>query len=382
MSKRCIVCWALTPLLGLPALAQSVISAHSGLVQLSDGTVFLDDQRLEQKTGKFEQMNNGSELRTGDDGRAEVLLTPATFLRVGSNSAIRMLSNKLEDTRVELLRGSAVLDQSSDALADTSVTIVYNLDQVQIKKPGRYRFDSEPPQVKVESGEAQVTGNGKTVDANAGYVVPFDDKLVARKLLNDPAATPGAGDDLDRWAQARANTVDKNDQEAAATSDLSNVIDGWNNNPDSVLQSLGIPPYIPGMSSAIPPPGYGGYGSSLDPYGSYGSYGYGYGTGLYPYSSGLYPYGTGLYFSALYPYGGLYGPGYISPLLLYGTPSYRPLRTYPSYTYRGLGTTYGGRGSFGSRTGFGYGYGGAVRPSVGFGVGRSGVGIGHVGGRR
>jgi FecR protein len=375
MSKRRILCWALTPLLGLPAFAQSVISAHSGLVQYSDGTVFLDDQRVEQKTGKFEQMNNGSELRTDTDGRAEVLLTPATFLRVGSNSAIRMLSNKLDDTRVELLRGSAVLDQGTDALADTSVTIVYNLDQVQIKKPGRYRFDSEPPQVKVESGEAQVTGNGKNVDANAGYAVPFDDKLVARKLLNDPAATPGAGDDLDRWDQARSNAVDQGNLDAAATSDLSNVIDGWNKDPDSVLQSLGIPPYIPGMSSAIPPPGYGAYGSGLDPYG----YGYGYG-----YGAGLYPYGSGLYFSALYPYGGLYGPGLVSPFLLYGAPLYRPLRNYPSYTYRGPGTIYGSRTGFGSRSGFGYGYGGyGARPSVGFGVGRAGgIGMGHVGGRR
>ncbi len=375
MSKRWIVCWALTPLLGLPALAQSVISAHSGLVQFSDGSVFLDDQRLEQKAGKFDQMNNGSELRTGVDGRAEVLLTPATFLRVGANSAVRMLSNKLEDTRVELLRGSAVLDQSPDTLADTSVTIVYNLDQVQIKKPGHYRFDSEPPQVKVESGEAEVTGSGKTVDANAGYVVPFDDKLAARKLLNDQALTPGAGDDLDRWDQARSSAVDHGNQEAAATNDLSNVIDGWNNNPDSVLQSLGIPPYVPGMSSTIPPPGYGAYGSSLDPYGTYG-YGYGsglspYGSGLYPYGSGLYPYGSGLYFSALYPYGGLYGPGFVSPLLLYGVPAYRPLRTYPSYTYRGLAPAYGSR----------YGVG-AVRPSVGFGVGHSAIGAGHIGGRR
>jgi hypothetical protein len=379
MSKRWIVCWAFTPLLGLPALAQSVISAHSGLVQFADGSVFLDDQKLEQKAGKFEQMNNGSELRTGEDGRAEVLLTPATFLRVGANSDVRMLSNKLEDTRVELLRGSAVLDQGPDTLADTAVTIIYNLDQVQIKKAGLYRFDSQPPQLKVEKGQATVTGSGKTVDANAGYVIPFDDKLMARKLLNDPAATPGAGDDLDRWSQARANTVDAGNQSAAATDDLSHVIDGWNNNPDTVLQSLGIPPYLPGMSSAIPPPGYGAYGSSLSPYGSYGSYGYG--SGLYPYGAGLYPYGSTMYFSALYPYGGLYGPGYISPLLLYGVPSYRGLGTYPGgvytgYPYRGLGTTYGGRGSVGTRT-----YYGAGR-SVGFGVGHSAIGVGHAGGHR
>src|SRR5271154_1533906 len=155
MSNRWILCWALTPLLGLPALAQSVISAHSGLIHFSDGSVFLDDQRVEQKTGKFGQMNNGSELRT-QDGRAEVLLTPGTFLRVGAGSAIRMVSNELDNTRVELLNGSAVLDQGADTLANPSGTILYNLDPVHIKKPGPSRFDSEPPQVKVETGDADV----------------------------------------------------------------------------------------------------------------------------------------------------------------------------------------------------------------------------------
>jgi hypothetical protein len=372
MSNRWIVCWALTPLLGLPAFAQSVISAHSGLIHYSDGSVFLDDQRVEQKTGKFDQINNGSELRT-QDGRAEVLLTPGTFLRVGANSAIRMLSNKLEDTRVELLSGSAVVDQGPDTLADTSVTVLYNLDQVHIKKPGRYRFDSDPPQLKVESGDAEVTGEGKTVEAAAGYVVAFDGKLTARKLLND--ASQGAarsGDDLETWSEARNNSVDQSNQQAAATSDLSGVIDGWNNNPDTVLQSLGIPPYIPGMSSMVPPPGYGSYGSGL--YGS-GLYGSGlYGPGLY--GSGLYGagYGSPLYFSALYPYS-LYGLGPVNPLLLYGAPLYRPYGSnYPSYGYRGLATGRGGSGYYPSRSII------SVRPSVG--LGRGAAGAIHVGGRR
>src|SRR6202050_5720563 len=135
MPHRWIFCWALTPLAGFPALAQSVISAHSGVIHFADGSVFLDDQRVEQKAGKFDQMKNGSELRA-QDGRAEVLLTPGTFLRVGANSAIRMISNDLDNTRVELLNGSAVLDQGSDTLANTSVTVLYNLDQVHIKKAG------------------------------------------------------------------------------------------------------------------------------------------------------------------------------------------------------------------------------------------------------
>lgn len=374
ISHRWIFSLALTPLLGLSASAQSVISAHSGLVHFSDGSVFLDDQRLEQKTGKFDQMNNGSELRT-QDGRAEVLLTPGTFLRIGANSAIRMVSNQLDDTRVELLNGSAVLNQGSDTLADTSVTILCNFDQVHIKKAGRYRFDTVPPQVKVESGEAEVTADDKSVEAGAGDVVPFEGKLTARKLLsgsNDSGVTK-PGDDLDNWNASRDSTVAENNS-AAAASDLSGVIDGWQNNPDSVLQSLGIPPYIPGMSSMVPPPGYGSslyggaYGSSL------------YGPGLY----GSTLYGSSLYGSALYgpgfsPYG-LYGP--VSPLLLYGMPLYRPYGSYPpSYVYRGP-TSMPGR--------IGYGYAptrsigiGVARPPAGIGVGRPAMGGAvRVGGHR
>jgi hypothetical protein len=374
ISHRWIFCWALTPLLGLPALAQSVISAHSGVIHFSDGSVFLDDQRVEQKTGKFEQMNNGSELRT-QDGRAEVLLTPGTFLRMGANSAIRMVSNQLDDTRVELLSGSAILDQGSDTLAGTAVTILYNLDQVQIKTAGRYRFDSEPPQVKVESGDVAVIADGKSVEAGAGFVVPFEGKLTARKLLNDSQANDPAlskpGDDLDHWEAARNNSVAESNTDAAATSDLSRTIDGWQNDPDAVLQSLGIPPYIPGMSSMVPPPGYGSPYSS----GLYGAYGSGlYGSGLY--GSGLY--GNGLYGSLYSP--GLYGYGFTgySPMLVYGMPLYRPYGTNrPSYIYRGL-TNIPGR--------VGYGYGtrslGTVRPGVGIGVGRPMMGGAHVGGHR
>ena len=369
MSLRWILCLALTPLVGLPASAQSVISAHSGLIHFSDGSVFLDDQRVEQKTGKFGQMNNGSELRT-EEGRAEVLLTPGTFLRMGANSAVRMVSNQLDDTRVELLKGSAVLDQGSDTLPDTSVTILYALDQVHIKQAGRYRFDSEPPQVKVESGDIEVVADGKSVEAGAGYVVPFEGKLTARRLLGDShpddPTLKKPGDDLENWSASRDATVAENNTDAAATSDLGGVVDGWQNNPDAVLQSLGIPPYIPGMSSMVPPPGYG------SPYGS----------GLYsPYGSGLYTsglYGSGLYGSSLYGYS-LYGPGFVpyGPLFLYGSPLYRSYGGYPSYGYRGLTTVPNRIG------GYGYAHSlGTARPGVGISVGRPAIGGVRVGGGR
>ncbi len=125
----------------LPAPGQSVVSVHSGLVHFSDGAVFLDDQPVEQQPGKFPDVREGSELRT-QMGRAEILLTPGVFLRVGERSEIRMLSNRFRDTRVQFMHGSAIVESVSLS-PDTAVTMVYpdaiyGDFQVRILKPGRY----------------------------------------------------------------------------------------------------------------------------------------------------------------------------------------------------------------------------------------------------
>src|SRR5689334_14600218 len=91
-------------LFSFQASAQAVISAHSGVVHFSEGSVFIDDQPLDQKVGTFPNIKEGSTLRT-EKGRAEILLTPGIFLRLDENSSIRMRSNSLEDTRVEFIRG-------------------------------------------------------------------------------------------------------------------------------------------------------------------------------------------------------------------------------------------------------------------------------------
>src|SRR4051812_40320972 len=67
------------------AHAQSVISAHSGLIHYVEGQTFLDSNPVEVKISKFPEMKENMELTT-KDGRAEVLLNPGAFLRVGENS--------------------------------------------------------------------------------------------------------------------------------------------------------------------------------------------------------------------------------------------------------------------------------------------------------
>ena len=86
----------------IPACAQPVISAKSGLVAYVQGEVFLGDQPVESSLTSFPEVKEKMVLRTAE-GRAEVLLSPGVFLRMGENSSFRMIANRLIDTRLELL---------------------------------------------------------------------------------------------------------------------------------------------------------------------------------------------------------------------------------------------------------------------------------------
>jgi len=93
----------------IPALAQPVISAKSGLISYVEGKVYLGDQIVEPSPTRFPDVKENAVVRTAE-GRAEVLLTPGVVLRLGENGSFKMLTNRLIDTRLELLTGSAVVE--------------------------------------------------------------------------------------------------------------------------------------------------------------------------------------------------------------------------------------------------------------------------------
>jgi hypothetical protein len=201
------------------ASGQSVRSTHSGLVYFFDGYVFLGDQPLQQKFGRFPEIGEGTVLRT-ELGRAEVLLTPGVFLRVAENSAIRMLSNRLSDTRVELLRGSAIVEVSHEA-SNPPDTLLYKGWQVRIAQDSVARIDSEPAQIRVLSGTADVSTDGDSAVATVqrGELLPLASVLVAEQ-----AATPAA-DAFNIWAMNRSSVVSEDNQIAAGITDDPDQID-------------------------------------------------------------------------------------------------------------------------------------------------------------
>jgi hypothetical protein len=187
--------------LALPVNAQSVISIRSGVVHYFDGAVYLGDQPLESHLGKFSCVPLGGELRTAE-GRAEMLLTPGAFLRLGERSAVRMVANDLADTQVELRTGSAIVELG-EPNPGTSVTLLYKDWRVRFLRKGVYRIDSDPPHLWVSQGEAEVLAGptGQPVSVGAGQHLPFGEVLVPERTAGEP------NDALSEWAKGRGESI-------------------------------------------------------------------------------------------------------------------------------------------------------------------------------
>lgn len=275
MHSRTLLLCALTLATLGAASGQSVISAHAGVVHYFEGVVLLDDQPLEQKFGAFAAIKIGSTLRT-EEGRAEILLSPGMFLRLDEHSAIRMLSNILKDTEVEIVTGSAILD-SGEALPDNHVVLFYKDFQMRFPKNGVFRFDADPVAVlQTDTGEAEVTHDGRPVTIDAAHLFFFDAEIATKKFDD------GMQDEFYQWAQARREAIAEDSKLAQETA----------RDPADVDDGLTVP-LDPGTGAAIPD------------YGSFGLGGYGGNAGSYPY--GYYPFGYSAFganvFSPFAPWG-------------------------------------------------------------------------------
>lgn len=307
LSRRCFFSLVLISSAALPSGAQPVISARAGVIYFSDGTVWLDSRRLEQHFGRFEQMSEGSELRT-ENGRAEVMLTPGAFLRIGENTGIRMISNKLADTRVEFLSGSMVLD-STTASGSAPITILYGGYQAHIQKQGCYRLNSAPPELRVDSGEIEIVQGSETAKVEPGRVAPLYGGLLTTHSAD------GISDSLDSWNRDRNNSISQNNLSAAGAADLSTVVDGWDNDPDAIIRALATSGSVPTLSNR--------------PLSTYSP------QSVYSTSSSYYPsYNPLLAYPGLgVPSLGLWGLGFGSPYGLYVSPLVR------YYSYPGIGVS-------------------------------------------
>ena len=119
--------FVLAALLSVPAWGEtdSRHTAVPGTLNYVEGQASIGDQTLDAKSVGNVILNNGDILQTGN-GKAEILLTPGVYLRVGSNSAVKMDSNSLINTEVTVREGEAMVE----------VDQIYHENDLRICQPG------------------------------------------------------------------------------------------------------------------------------------------------------------------------------------------------------------------------------------------------------
>ena len=275
------------------AYSQYVISAHSGVIQVVEGSAYLNDKPVETKVGQFPDIKTGQEFRT-EQGRAEILLTPGVFLRMGENSSVKMVSNALTDTKVEVVKGSAIVE-CDEVPKDNSIELLYKNNTMMLVKHGLYRVNTDPANFQVFDGEAIVKGESGQLTLRGGKETSLNGALMAENF--DKKAT----DELYSWSSRRAGYLSTANASSAMTmrnsgysggtfgggySGLSSGLlgfNGWQFNP-----MFGMFTYVPTMGFGYSPFGYGWWSPETiayyTPFGGYygGGYAGGYAAGRVP----------------------------------------------------------------------------------------------------
>jgi hypothetical protein len=145
-----------------------------------EGQASIDNQTLQSNDIGSAQLQAGQTLSTAN-GKAEVLLTPGVFLRVGSNSSVQMISPNLATTEVTVDQGSAMLEVSQ-IYPQNDIRINEDGATARIQKTGLYAFDATQGQIRVFDGKTEVLDGDRHVTVKGGHEVSLNEALQTGKL--------------------------------------------------------------------------------------------------------------------------------------------------------------------------------------------------------
>lgn len=159
-AKKMLRLWSRVSMLGVFVLGGACIAAAAparmpmpGSLNSVQGHVSFGGQEAPEWPRGSERLRPGEAIKTAH-GKAELLLTPGTFLRIGNFSEAEMLSRSLENTRVKMMKGSALVEAEADYKND--LTIAMDGARTRIEKKGFYGFDAGTETIGVLNGKAEV----------------------------------------------------------------------------------------------------------------------------------------------------------------------------------------------------------------------------------
>src|SRR5215467_3002285 len=153
-------------------------TAAPGTLNYVEGQASMADQMLDNKPVGSATLQNGEILKTGN-GKAEILLTPGVYLRLGADTSVKMVSNGLTNTQLALNKGEAMLEVDQ-LYSQNNIHITQPGADARVVKTGLYNFDANGGQVRVFDGKAVVNADDRNVTVKKGHELALNsDKLKA-----------------------------------------------------------------------------------------------------------------------------------------------------------------------------------------------------------
>ena len=141
-------------------------------------------------------------VQTGADGKAEFLLNPGSYLRVGPSTSFEFLSTSLDDLQLNLFHGSAIFEVIADD--DFRISVKTPKSDINLTRSGVYRIDVSDAgiaklsvikgKVIIEEDSRVKAGRMATLDGNETAVAKFD---------------RDSGDLFEVWSKSRAKELAK-----------------------------------------------------------------------------------------------------------------------------------------------------------------------------
>lgn len=208
-------------------LAQYTVSAKAGAVNIAEG-----DIACKRGQGDWDMLIAGDDLRSGDvvktgqAGRAEILLNPGSYLRISENTEFVFTDTSLSNLKIEIVRGAAIVEVAvADWEQGAVASVITPQAEFRVVKGGLYRFDvdatrteafvrkgrlvvPQPDARPTKDSEWVAVTNGQSRTMVVGTVVKDGKKVIIEGGQTNILAVGKKEEDLfDGWSRDRAQSL-------------------------------------------------------------------------------------------------------------------------------------------------------------------------------
>ncbi|MGI8655296.1 MAG: FecR domain-containing protein [Pyrinomonadaceae bacterium] len=219
-----------------------LVSAKAGRVNALSGKATVQHSgsaKRNQLTLKSE-LDSGDTLRTEAGARTELLLNPGSYLRIAENSEIELTDASLDNLRIKVVRGSAIVEATGTDGTRLLAEIKTPQTKILIDRNGLYRFNVIPvtstntaSTTTAATTEVLVYKGRAVVGSNTLATVKGGSKIIVGSAGGAQAAIAKLDkknqDDFDFWSRERAGGLMAANRRLTGGT-ITNVLTSYRNN--------------------------------------------------------------------------------------------------------------------------------------------------------